>query len=248
MSLVPAAIDLAMTYRFIRLLTQKWTDTPAFALGIIDENGKILRKRHTIKTAEEKAAYTYFHRLVWKIKRLLEKVPFGQTRIANYIAALWFLKEHFEESGVDEAEWRATEKYLLECFGFLPYEGVQMLNERNAPKYPKFVRLSDDVDVFDDGELILYKGDKLEIVETRRILGQLVFICSPEENPDLRVPLLASQVGLEEEAVPVNNASGGVIAGISADDATQARQQYGQWLHRRHRKRRLENLQNELES
>ena len=61
---------------------------------MIADNGKIIKKKRTLKTAEEKESYTIMHRLVWKLKRLMEKVPFGKSRLASYAAALWLIKEH----------------------------------------------------------------------------------------------------------------------------------------------------------
>jgi len=104
MSLVGGAIDLYMTYKFLRILTQKFSDTDAFKLGIIDENGKILRKRNTLKSPEERNSYTIFHRLIWKIKRLMGKLPLGKTKLASYAAALWFVKEHAAKEGMKYPE------------------------------------------------------------------------------------------------------------------------------------------------
>ena len=93
MSLVSGAVDLYMTYKFLRILTQPFDKTDAFKLGIIDERGKVLKKRKSLKTDEEKKSYTIFHRLIWKLKKIMEKLPLGKTRLASYAAALWFLKE-----------------------------------------------------------------------------------------------------------------------------------------------------------
>jgi len=112
MGVVAGAIDLYMTYRFLRILTQNFVDTNAFKLGIIDENGKILRKRNTLKSPEERNAYTIFHRLIWKIKRLMGKLPFGKTKLASYAAALWFVKEHASAEGMEYPE--NLERLLIE--------------------------------------------------------------------------------------------------------------------------------------
>ena len=71
-------------------------------MGIIDKNGGILRKKKTLKSIEEKEAYTMFDRLVWKLKRLMEKIPFGKSRLASYAAALWLIKEEKSFHGNDE--------------------------------------------------------------------------------------------------------------------------------------------------
>jgi hypothetical protein len=85
--------DIIFTYQFIRKLTTPFKDTEAFKLGIIDEDGSVLKKSKTLNTQEEKAAYGYFDRLVFGLKRLLEKLPGGKSRIASYAAALYLIKE-----------------------------------------------------------------------------------------------------------------------------------------------------------
>jgi len=89
-----SAVDLYMTYRFIRALTKSWTDTDAFKLGIIDANGTVLKKKSELKTQEERDAVTFFDRLVWNVKRLLEKLPGGKSKLVTYAAAAWLLKEN----------------------------------------------------------------------------------------------------------------------------------------------------------
>ena len=67
--------DLYFVFRFLRLLTAKWTSTNAYKLGIIDKKGNALKKSSDLTTTEEKASYTMLHRLTWKIRKLIEKSP-----------------------------------------------------------------------------------------------------------------------------------------------------------------------------
>ena len=105
--LIGGAVNLYFIYKFLRILTTPWEKSEAFKLGIVDDDGKILKKKRTLKTSEEKDAYTMMHRLVWKLKRLMEKVPFGKSRLASYAAALWLIKEH---------KFQGTEEQLQESF------------------------------------------------------------------------------------------------------------------------------------
>ncbi len=95
-----SAVDLFITYKFIRLLTTKWNKTDAYKEGVIDDKGKLLVKSAQRTSAQDKA-YTVFDKLVFNIKRILEKVPFGKSQIASYAAALFLLKE---ETGMEEAD------------------------------------------------------------------------------------------------------------------------------------------------
>lgn len=102
MGLAGKALDIYIAYKFIQLLAVPFEKTGAYKLGIIDDKGKILKKRKNLETPEEKKAYpSIFYTLVWKIKSLLEKLPFGKSKIASIAAAAWFLKEHVRSQGGD---------------------------------------------------------------------------------------------------------------------------------------------------
>lgn len=98
MGIVSRAADIYYTYRFIKTLTTDWVDTDAYKLGLIDADGKSIKKP---VTQDEKDAYTVFYRLAFNIKRILEKLPFGKSRLVSYAAALFLLKEH---SGMSEEQ------------------------------------------------------------------------------------------------------------------------------------------------
>lgn len=85
------AVDLILIYQFLKRLTTPFDKTEAFKLGLIDEKGKRTKKK--IETKEEEEAYGYFDRLVFNIKRLIEKVPGGSSRLGSYAAALFLIKE-----------------------------------------------------------------------------------------------------------------------------------------------------------
>ena len=78
--------DLFYAFKFLKLLTTSWDKTKAFELGLIDNNGKLLKKA---KTSEEKSAYTVFNRLVFNVKRLIPG-----NKIGSYAAALFLIKEY----------------------------------------------------------------------------------------------------------------------------------------------------------
>lgn len=97
-----SATDLILIYQFIKRLTTPFEQTEAFKLGLIDKKGKLLKKA---ETSEEKDAYGYFDRLVFNIKRLLGKIPGGESRLGSFAAALWLIKESAgEQREINEAE------------------------------------------------------------------------------------------------------------------------------------------------
>ena len=115
------AIDLFVTYRFLRLLTTPFEDTDAFKLGIIDEKGNRIKLPKSTKpavelsTSELKNSYTILHKLVFNIKKIFSKVPGLRTKLGTYAAALFLLKDTFKES-VDDPDMFEKEfvKYLKE--------------------------------------------------------------------------------------------------------------------------------------
>ena len=120
--------DLYFVFRFLRLLTMKYTSTDAYKLGIIDKKGKALKKSADLESIKEKAAYTMLHRMVFKIRGLIEKVPLvGKSILLNYAAALFLLKEQkdtriWTDDGYMkrklmeflETDWEADAKFLKE--------------------------------------------------------------------------------------------------------------------------------------
>lgn len=96
MPVATQVMDTVYALRFAYLLTKKWTDTDAYKLGIIDAEGHPILHRAQLTTPEQRAAYTKFIVLVFNIKRLLDKVPFGKTSLAKYGAALALLRDHVE--------------------------------------------------------------------------------------------------------------------------------------------------------
>ena len=124
------AIDLFVTYRFLKILTTPFDKQEAFKLGIIDKDGNRIipqqkgfskkTKAAPLETVEEKEAYTILHKLIFNIKKLFNKVPGLRTKVGTYAAALYLLKDTFKES-VDDPDMFEKEfmKYLKE-------EGVEL--------------------------------------------------------------------------------------------------------------------------
>ena len=105
-------IDLFLVYQFIKRLATPFKEWEAYKLGIIDEDGNQLKKRRELRTVKERDAWGKFDVLVSKLKKLLEKVPGGKSRIASYAAALWLIKEneYLEQYGETLSEENIHEK------------------------------------------------------------------------------------------------------------------------------------------
>ena len=110
MSLLKSAGNIYFAYQFLTKLTTPFDKTDAFRLGIIDEKGKVLKKRSKLKSQEEKDAYTITDTMIFNLKKLLGKVPGGRTRFATFAAALFLLKEdltyrHYQDQSFLQEEF-----------------------------------------------------------------------------------------------------------------------------------------------
>jgi hypothetical protein len=89
-------VDTLITYRVIKLLVTPFERQEAFKQGIIDKDGNVLKKNKELKTENEKKAYTYLHRFVFNLKRILKKVGLG-SKLGSFAVALALLLKEKKE-------------------------------------------------------------------------------------------------------------------------------------------------------
>ena len=89
-------VDTLITYRVIKLLVTPFERQEAFKQGIIDKDGKVLKKYTSLKRREEKNAYTQLHRFVFNLKRILKRVGLG-GRLGSFAVALALLLRENKE-------------------------------------------------------------------------------------------------------------------------------------------------------
>jgi len=78
-----------LAYKLIGLLSKPFTDWEAFELGLIDEDGKSIKK---LVTTEEKKAFGIFEKMARNIKSLITKIT-GKSRAAAVLSTLYLMKE-----------------------------------------------------------------------------------------------------------------------------------------------------------
>ena len=165
--------DFFYALRFLRLLTTRWDKTTAFKLGIVDKNGKKLKKP---ETAEEKSAYNTFHKLVYNIKRLINKIPLGKSTLASYAAALFLIKEHASIS--DKKLIKVIQESTgLDFSNYKPEINEWYLTENGEIETGKYA-LARDIALPKTGELLAKKKTWVEIMESApygSVLGHPVF-------------------------------------------------------------------------
>jgi hypothetical protein len=168
--------DLFYSIRFLRLLTTPWKKTNAYKEGIIDENGKVIKKPTTSK---EKSVYNTFHKLVYNLKRLLNRVPFGKSTLASYAAALYLITENTNMSD------SAMSRILMEVTGVNirktdlseQIENQWFLTEEGNIQEDVYT-LTQDIAIPSTGELLAFKNSNVIVKEHApidRIFGIAVF-------------------------------------------------------------------------
>ncbi len=185
------AVDLFVTYRFLKLLVTPWNKQEAFKLGIIDKNGKAIKKARDLSTEQERASFTLLHRLVFNCKRIMGKIPFVRSQLGTYATALFLLKEHYKIENLPEGE---VTKYLLE-------NKLIDLNDKISEEVIGFgnmlpmgeYKLKDQVTA-DDDEVDAQPGDVVTALEdtppSDRILGVDIFpVIHQKSNKKIYVSL-----------------------------------------------------------
>jgi len=192
-------LDTFIAYKFIKIISTPWKDTDAYKLGIVDENGKILKKRSTLTSQAEKTAYpSIFYTLCWNIKKLLDKVPVInlKSKPGAMIASVMLLREisHKELSNPSLIDDLVKEE--------LSKRGMHISMISESASNPKAIP-SGTYSV--RGRMISIDSDLLPIDEC---FGHPVY----KSNGMF---FILSEVKRVKEEAPVNNVGGGAIAGAS---------------------------------
>ena len=180
------AVDLFVTYRFIKLLTTPFNKTDAYKFGIIDDKGNRIREDNSTRvkveltTSQLKNSYTILHKLVFNIKKIFSKLPILKSKIGTYAAALFLLKdtfrEHVENPDVFEKEFM---KYLKENNIELDREiSEEVIGFGEVLPKGEYV-LKNDILNKEEEELTAKKGDKVAVFDDQApidtVLGVEIF-------------------------------------------------------------------------
>lgn len=118
-------LDNIIALRLIYLLVTPFDKTPAFKLGLIDAEGNTLKKA---VTKDETAAMTYLHKIVFNIKRLIGKIPGGNSRIATLTSAYLLTRESVEmRLSEQESTQFFTENF--DRFFNMPFEERELVED-----------------------------------------------------------------------------------------------------------------------
>ena len=145
-------VDLLITYRIVKLMSTDFKDQEAFKFGIIDKDGKVLRKSSKLNTEEERNSYTVLHRFIFNLKRILAK--FGlKSSLSNFATALaLILKENQQLIKHKSLIESSIITYLKETNQYDKLlNDVRVINESNEEPYMTCF----GIDIYEkNGELI----------------------------------------------------------------------------------------------
>ena len=183
------AIDLFVAYRFLRILTTPWEDQEAYKLGIIDKDGKLLRKRNTLKTDAEKKSFTLLHRLIFNLKRILHKIPGVRSKIGTYATALYLLKQHFAGQVEDEDTIEKAFTGWLVDNDYITKEELEESVIGIGATLPKGTyKLTQDIFVGNEGDIKGKKGDTVvafaDTPPTSTVIGQDIFVVIHQKSKE----------------------------------------------------------------
>ena len=170
------AVDLFVTYRFLKLLVTPWEKQEAYKQGIIDKNGKALKKARDLTKEVERESFTLLHRLVFNCKRIMSKIPFVRSQLGTYATALFLLKEKYNIDNLPEGE---INQFLMEnkMVSFDNNISEEVIGFGSMLPMGEY-KLKDQVTA-DDEEIDAQPGDIVSALEdtppSDRILGVDVF-------------------------------------------------------------------------
>ena len=158
-------IDNIIALRILWILVTPIEETQAFKLGLLDKDGKTIRKA---KTKEEIESTSMLHRLVWNLKRLISLIPGGSTRIGSLAAAYMLVRESHQEGWTAaELEQHTTERFESLCESALVQEAA---NAELDKLFDMLLSLSEDAPVNATGAAVSTDVPTKRLLDKRAVI------------------------------------------------------------------------------
>jgi len=193
-------VDLFLVFSFIKRLVTPFNKWAAFKEGIIDAKGNILVRRRDFTKASQRKAFGIFDQLILNLKKLLAKLPGGQTRLASYAAALWLIKESEEyqnKTGTLFESAEIDEEYIENAMNRFVEEYADIIEEQEIK--------------LDEAKKKVSKDDKGEL---RKLLLDLKTANSSSYDIRQAVEKWLNEKGYMDDVEEVTGVGGGAIAGL----------------------------------
>lgn len=152
-------IDNLLAFKILWMLVTPFKDTDAFKLGIIDETGKLLKPVNDLRAGEERNAYNILVRLVFNLKRMLNKLPGGESKLKNFAAAYFLIKENIDVD-YDDIELECDFNAILREEKVYVDEMVELI---------KFLKLYEDAPVNATGPAVSTNEPVVNLKKKRKL-------------------------------------------------------------------------------
>ena len=90
-------VDNVIALRLLTILCTPFTEFPAYKAGIIDSKGKYIIPKSE-RTSQQNKSLTYLDRLMINLKKIINKLPGGENRLKNIVAAMVLIKEAYQNN------------------------------------------------------------------------------------------------------------------------------------------------------
>jgi hypothetical protein len=213
-----------LIYQFIKRLATPFSNWKAYKFGIIDAEGNILRKRSTLTKSEEKLSFTIFDVIILNLKKIISKLPAGRTRLANFAAALFLLKEEnnlekYEDIDLLYSSFTNQLQLLQENISALNHlalleEKIEKISKQEAQEIGNRLGVDwtkVDLNQFRQGLEVEQEHStdpELRVANTKEDLAKIV-LAHLKEKPDYYTRLKKV-----EEDIPANSVGAGGVAGL----------------------------------
>ena len=117
-------IDNLIAYRVLTMLVKPFSETDAFKLGIIDNKGKNLIKPSSFRTQEQREAYTFLHRLVFNMKKIINRLPGGESKLKSFVSAYFLIREYYEKNNRSTSMMQEKFNKLMQSEAILVEESI----------------------------------------------------------------------------------------------------------------------------
>jgi len=199
-------IDVVIAYSFIRDMTVPFEKTKAYQYGIINADGKILKKRKELSSNQRHAYPSILTVLAWNIKRLLSKIAIGKSTLGSFISALYLLREEIRRKGDLNDDQKLNSEFigLIES-ALYSSDRERMINDAFESTLVPVKLSKGRYHIFDEEVSV-----KEDLLPMEYLMGVPLYECFHEGKK-----LVFSPHDLNEMTVPVNNVGSGMVKGIA---------------------------------
>ena len=103
--------SLVNSFEFTKRLATPFSRWSAYDSGVIDEEGNIIVAEED-RTELQSLSFTNFDVLSLRLKKLLEHIPGGKTRLAAYAANLMIMKENWQDMSEQEIIHESNDTFI----------------------------------------------------------------------------------------------------------------------------------------